>query len=153
LTAYILIDTNVLVYAVDPASGAKARAANVLVERLGDARSGLISPQVMAEFFAASTRTRGGKAPILTAGEAALWSEKWLALFEFVPLSAEVTREAIRLAPAHQMHIYDAQILAAAKRAGARFVVTEDGPSAGQIEGVRYVDPFARGFRPAHIGL
>ena len=68
-------------------------------------------------------------------------------------LTPATTHEAIRAALTFQMRIYDAHIWAAAKLNGIRTILTEDQQSQPNIEGVRYVDPFAANFKLAHIGL
>ena len=50
------LDTNVLVYAYDPADAAKRTRAMTVVERLGSRQRGVLSAQVLSEFFVTVTR-------------------------------------------------------------------------------------------------
>ena len=149
----ILLDTNVLVYAVDPAQRGKSRRASHVVDAVAGVRAGVINSQVLTEFYAVTTRSRRGSTPILDGASAARWVARWLAMFEFRPITEMITREAVRGARDHQMNIYDAQIWAAAKLGAVELVVTEDTGSSRLLEGVRYVDPFSPGFTLAEIGL
>ena len=52
----VFIDTNVLVYAYDRSEPEKQRRALETLDQLVSARAGVISPQVMSEFFVTVTR-------------------------------------------------------------------------------------------------
>ena len=68
----VLIDTNILVYAHQPAEGGKYAQAVQTVEALVDARQGRVSAQILGEFMSATTR---GRHPILTIDEAVSQAE------------------------------------------------------------------------------
>ena len=51
MSARAFVDTNILVYAHDPRSGAKHDRAKALVTRLWDERSGVVSTQVLQELY------------------------------------------------------------------------------------------------------
>ena len=55
MTADVLLDTNVLVYAYDPRERAKQRRALAVLRRLVAVGRGKISPQVLGEFCAVPT--------------------------------------------------------------------------------------------------
>lgn len=148
----ILVDTNVLVYAVDRAEAGKARRAVDVIEAIAESGVGAINAQILAEFYSVAVRFRPGGA-ILAPRAAAQWVDRWLAIFDFRLITEMVVREAVRGARDHQMNIYDAQIWAAAKIGDIGLVLTEDAQSSPMLEGVRYVDPFADGFALAALGL
>ncbi len=148
-----LVDTNVLVYVVDPRNPAKSRAAAELLIALGAANSAVTTPQNAVEFYSVVTRARRGTRPLLTSLEAVTWINDWLVQADLVELTVETTREALRAADSYQMHIYDAQMWAAAKVHAIPVLLTEDAQSRREIEGVRYVNPFAPSFEPSQIGL
>lgn len=50
------VDTNVLLYAYDTSAGARHEAARELVSRLGRARRGALSVQVLQEFYVNAVR-------------------------------------------------------------------------------------------------
>lgn len=151
-TELLLADSNVLVYAVDIAEQDKSRLARELLRRVEGAERGLITSQLVTEFYAASVRVRGGRPAICQPDEAATWIDRWLTAFSFRQITPTVIREAVRGAAAYQMHIYDAQVWASAKFAGA-IILTEDGQSRDFIEGVQYINPFADDFTFESIGL
>ena len=53
-----MVDTNVLIYAVDSSSGDKHRLAQALIQQLIDRDALAVSTQVLNEFYAVATRTR-----------------------------------------------------------------------------------------------
>jgi|CXWL01.1.fsa_nt_gi predicted nucleic acid-binding protein len=152
LTELVVVDSNILIYAVDASEQEKALRANTLLEAIEAAQTGITNSQILIEFYASTARARGDRAPLLSPMSAAVWNERWLAMLAFRPLTEAVFREAMRGAVQHQMNIFDAQIWAAAKLAGAT-VLTEDMQSSDMIEGVRYINPFADDFAFSHIGL
>lgn len=149
----VLADSNVLVYAVDSGEQSKERRANEVLRALGAAQVGIITPQVVAEFYSAVTRPRGGRPSLLDASSAEGWVDHWLSILTCVPLTEAISREAVRGARDHQLSIFDAQIWASAKLSGASIVLSEDDQSAAFIEGVRFINPLASGFLLEHIGL
>ncbi len=153
MSASFLVDTNVLYYAVDPRAGPYALAAGAILDRAVTSGQLLISGQTMSEFYSASTRSRIDQPAICTAAQATQWIESWHQVGEFVPFTAAMSLEAVRGARAYQMNIYDAQLWALAKLSGLRVIVTEDEQSQPTIEGVRYINPFVRGFKLADLGL
>ena len=50
------IDTNILIYAYDSSAGAKHAVARELVGQLGSTRDGMLSVQVLQEFYVTVTR-------------------------------------------------------------------------------------------------
>ena len=150
---HVLIDTNVLVTAVDLREQHKAVTAAIVVSQLARTARGVVTPQVIGEYFNATTRSRGGQKPIFSPREASESSEEILAAFVCVDLTADTIQNAMRAVISYQMHINDAHIWAAARLNGITTILTEDGQSQAVIEGVRYVDPFAANFALSQIGL
>lgn len=151
-TELLLADSNVLVYAVDIEEQDKSRIARELLRRAETTERGLLTSQVATEFYAATVRQRGRRPSICDPDEAATWIERWLTALSFRQITSAVLREAVRGASEYQMHIYDAQIWASAKFAGAN-ILTEDTQSRELIEGVRYINPFTDDFTFESIGL
>lgn len=139
-----LIDTNVLVYAVDPADPEKQKRAWELLERSESVGSGRLSVQCLAEFFSATTRKLQ---PPLSAAEAARQIENLVRAFPVLDLTAMIVLEAARGARARGLPYYDAQIWASARLNQIPVVFSEDFADGSTIEGVRFVNPFAEGFQ------
>ena len=84
----VLVDTNILIYAHDPADPVKQAKAIQVLDHLQTRAIGRLSTQTLGEFFAATTR---GKRPLLTVAKASKQIENltlsWV-LFDVTPLVA-----------------------------------------------------------------
>jgi predicted nucleic acid-binding protein len=139
----VLIDTNVLVYAHQPAEVVKYAQAVRAVALLVESGLGRLSAQVLGEFVSATTR---GRRQILTMAEAL---EQMDLLARAVPV-LDVTRlivlEAVRGVRQHRLSYYDAQIWATARLNQVPTVFTEDFEDGRRLEGVYFVNPLMSGF-------
>ncbi len=143
-----LVDTNVLVYAYDPADRVKASRAGACIQRLTDSWNGALTAQVLSEFFIATTRRlnpplRAAEAEAILVGLIRDWP-----VYEVTPLGV---LDAIRAVQNYQFSYWDALIWATARLNGIPNVLTEDMPSASLIEGVRFVNPFDATFDLARL--
>jgi predicted nucleic acid-binding protein len=140
----ILIDTNLLVYLYDPNSPEKQARAEAVLDHLQQLTTGCLSAQSLAEFFSVATRKLD---PPLTPAQAyeqvSLLAETW-PVFDLTPL---IVLEAGRGTRDHGLAYYDAQIWAAARLNQVTTVFSEDFSDGQTLEGVRFVNPFASGFR------
>lgn len=139
-----LIDTNVLIYAYDRSEPVKQRRALAVLDELARSGDGVLSAQVLSEFFV--TVTRRIPAP-LTVAEATERLHHFARIWPVVPVTAPVVLEAIRGVERYRLSFWDAQIWAAARLGRVGTVLSEDVNPGAVIEGVRFVDPFAEGFR------
>jgi predicted nucleic acid-binding protein len=140
----VLIDTNVLVYASDPAEITRQEQALRILKHLETARLGRLSVQCLAEFVHVTTRSRW---PLYTMVEALQQVEHLLRAYPVFDLTPLIVLEAARGARDYGLTYYDAQIWAAA-RLNQVTVVFSEGFSDGQaLEGVRFVNPFSADFR------
>lgn len=129
-------DTNILIYTDDKSASAKQRCALDLVAEYRRARAGVISLQVLQEYFVTVTR----KLHV----DAAVARRKVELLAEFdvvIPELADVLA-AIDLHRLHGFSFWDALVLRAAKQAACRVLFSEDMQDAREIDGVRVIDPF-----------
>lgn len=131
-----LIDTNVLVYAVDndPPELVKKKAA---MELLAHADFGL-SAQVLQEFYV--TVTRKIKVP-LSPDEALAYLVR-MEVFPIVPVDAALITEGIRNSVKYRISYWDGAILAAADRLGSKTVYSEDLNHGQRYGTVEVVNPF-----------
>ncbi len=129
-------DTNVLVYADDKSAPAKQKRAVELVAEHRRSGTGVLSLQVLQEYFVTVTRK--------LAVDAQTARRKVELLAEFDVVTPEVTDilAAIDLHRLHNFSFWDALVLRAAKQAGCRVLLSEDLQHAREIEGVRIVNPF-----------
>ncbi|HUO24148.1 MAG TPA: PIN domain-containing protein [Candidatus Aquilonibacter sp.] len=128
-------DTNVLIYADDQANPAKQRRAVDLMADHRRARSGVVSLQVLQEYFVTATR----KLRV----EAAIARRKVEILAEFDVASPDVSDilAAIDLHRLHNFSFWDALVLRAAKQAGCAVLLTED-MQERNFDGLQIVNPF-----------
>jgi predicted nucleic acid-binding protein len=140
----IFADTNVLVYAYDRSEPQKQRQALEVLDRLAVSRVGVISTQVLAEFFVAVTRKI--ETP-LSVSEAYVRVKNYLQAWTVLDLTGMIVLEAARGVREHQFNFWDAQIWAAARLNQIPVVFSEDFNVGAVTEGVHFVNPFAEGFQ------
>ncbi len=143
----LFVDTNVLVYSVDRSEPERKMLADAVLGDLVTSRSGAISPQVVAEFVSAGCNRL--RSP-LTKEQVESVIVRLLPAFTLIPIDAAVVREALRCWRRYSISYWDAQIWATARIGGIDTIVTEDCPMA-ELEGVRYINPFAEGFSLADL--
>jgi predicted nucleic acid-binding protein len=140
----IFLDTNVLVYAYDRSEPQKQQRGLDVLDRLATMRGGVISTQVLAEFFVAVTRKIA--AP-LSVTEACERIQNLLLAWDIVDITGLVVLEAARGVRDHKFNFWDAQIWATARLNQIPLVFSEDFNVDAAIEGIRFVNPFAEGFQ------
>lgn len=144
MTAKIFIDTNILVYAYDLSESEKQPQAVVVLERLVENGLGVVSTQVLAEFFTVATR----KIAIpLSVDEAYAQVKEWLQALTVIDLTGLIVLEAVRGVRDHQLNFWDAQIWAAARLNQVPVIFSENFRTNAVVEGVRVVNPFAASFQ------
>ncbi len=138
-----LVDTNILGYCYDNTAPTKQERAIHIVDRIARSQTGLISTQVLSEFYNTLTRKLS---PRMTATEAERACREMLAAFWVWPTGMSVIQGAWRGVRQHGFNYWDALIWAAAREAGATTVLTEDFTSGSAIEGVTFLNPFIESF-------
>lgn len=150
MIAEVLIDTNVLVYAYDGREPRKqARALETLGPLVATGR-GVLSAQVLGEWYRAVTRKLR---PALSSADAASQAAALLRAWRVFPVTPLVVLEATRGARDHRLDYWDAQIWATARLNQVSVVLSEDFADGRTLEGVRFRDPFARSFTSAEQGI
>jgi predicted nucleic acid-binding protein len=137
-----LVDTNVLVYRVDPRFPEKQRVARDLLRR-GIAADDLRVPhQAVVEFVAATTRRVRGSEPLLSRSEALEEAEDLLNQLEILYPTEGVLRTAVRGCAAYGLSWFDAHLWAYAEVYGLSPLYSEDFEHDRMVGTVRIVDPF-----------
>lgn len=136
MSARSFFDTNVLVYADDKAAPAKQRRALELLAEHRRAGTGVVSLQVLQEYFVAVTRKLKVDSTI------ARRKVELLAEFDVAAPQVADILAAIDLHRLHGFSFWDGLILRAAKQAGCGVLFSEDLQEAREIDGVRIVNPF-----------
>jgi len=136
MSARSFFDTNVLVYADDKAAPVKQRRALDLVAEHRRAGTGVLSLQVLQEYFVTVTRKLHLDPRI------ARRKVELLAEFDVAAPDVGDILAAIDLHRLHGFSFWDALVLRAAKQAGCRVVLSEDMQEKREIDGVRIINPF-----------
>ena len=126
----------ILVYAHDTASPDKQRKSREIITQIADSASGVISTQVMQEFYVAATRELGVD-PLVAKGVL-----KTFAVFDLVQISAPLIHEAIDCSILNQLSFWDSLIIASAASAGCTVLLSEDLNSRQTVLGVKIKNPF-----------
>lgn len=140
-----LVDTNVLVYRLDPRDPRKQRIATELL-RAGIAEGSLRLPhQAIVELVAATTRPVAGGTPLLSAADAHREAEELLTEFDVLYPTEELVRLALRGAAAYQLSWCDAHLWAYAEHFGLEELLSEDFQHGRLYGAVRVTNPFFAG--------
>jgi predicted nucleic acid-binding protein len=133
------LDTNVFVYVFDPTAPGKAKKASRLVRDAVDTGKGIVSYQVVQEFFNVAFRRF---AQPMSVAEA----EQYL-ITVFRPLlaiqsSPALYVESLRIAGKHRLAWYDSIIIASALEGDCDTLYSEDFQQGREIESLRIENPF-----------
>ena len=148
--ATVLVDTNILVYAHDAADTVKQQRAIEVLTALAHRAAGCFSAQNLSEFYWTATR---GRHPLLTPKEAAAQVDRLAASWPILDVTPFVVLEATRGVTAHRLSFWDAMVWAVARLNQVPVVLSEDFAHGSRVGGVRFVNPFERGFRVSSLGV
>ena len=132
------IDTNILVYAHDRSETRRRSIAATLLDELWRRRTGIVSTQVLQEFYRVITRRFD---PPMAARQARALVEVY-AEWRVVRIDVALILAASRLEERHTVSFWDGLIVEAARRAGARRILSEDLQAGRRFGTVRIEDPF-----------
>ncbi len=138
MNAKAFIDTNILIYAHDLDAGAKHDVAKRILQQLWSERAGALSTQVLQEFYVNVTRKITSPLPKKSARAVVNSYLVWC-----VDATSEEISAAFRIEDEARIGFWDALIVAAALKAGADRILSEDLNPGQTISGVRIVNPFA----------
>ena len=136
MTAKCFVDCNIFVYAMDCGAGAKQQVAEALLKGCSGDTWGVISTQVLQEFYAVATRKlRVDRARIRQAMDS-------MCDLEVVQVDVPLIREAVDCSVLNNISFWDALIVSAARKAACSVLWTEDLNHGQVINGVRIENPF-----------
>ncbi len=136
MTATVFVDTNLLIYALDPADPKKHAAARAWRSELWKTRRGRLSIQVMEEFYVKVTQ----KWP--KSRDQARAEVQDLLAWHPVPMEYPLLELGWKLQDRFQLSFWGSLIVAAAKTAGCRYLLTEDLQPDQNLDGVHVTNPF-----------
>lgn len=134
----VLIDSNIFVYAFDPADPAKRERALGLIEDVTREDDLVLSVQVLNEL--AWTLLRQGLG--ITPEEVREIVDEVRQSARVVPLTPDLTLKALTSGLGHGLSFWDGLIWAAAHLHRVSIIYTEDFQHGRDVEGVRFVNPF-----------
>ena len=133
------VDTNVLVYAFDRTVPEKQGMAAGVLERLWAERTGVLSTQILQEFYAVATnKLKLAMTPAEAREIVELYGE-----WPVVVIQPADILNASGIHERHQLSFWDALVVEAARVGGAKRILTEDLQSGRMIEGILIENPFA----------
>ncbi|WP_107654119.1 PIN domain-containing protein [Nocardia suismassiliense] len=134
----VFIDTNVLIYAYEAGDDRRSTIAREVLADLWERKVGLLSTQVLQEFYSVATRKLRPKlSPAEVRRIIALYSE-WCAR-DTDPL---ILMNASFLAETHSVSWWDALIVEAASQSGAKYILSEDLQHGRSFLGLEVRNPF-----------
>jgi predicted nucleic acid-binding protein len=140
MSGRFFLDTNFFVYTFDAKAPAKAKKSAELIRGAADTGEGIISYQVVQEFFSVALRRF---AQPMSVAEAEQYLITVLRPLLAVHSSPAIYFEALRIAEKHRLSWYDSLIVAAALEGQCDRLYSEDFQHGRKIEGLRIENPFA----------
>ncbi|GAA5235387.1 PIN domain-containing protein [Verticiella sediminum] len=131
------IDSNILVHTDATDAPAKRDCALALIEQHMYTRTGVISTQVLQEYYAVATR-KLGVVPELAQRKAALFAR-----LDVVQVDLQLILAAIDLLRLHRLSFWDALIVQAGRVGGCPVLLSEDLHDGGRLRDIRVVNPFS----------
>lgn len=134
----IFVDTNIFVYSRDASEKLKQPLAIKCLENLWREQTGVISTQVLNEYYVTVTNKLK---PGMTQKDA--WDDVCaLMAWEPVPIDLSVLHQAKLIEEKYCVSWWDAMIIAAAKIGGCKIIYSEDLANGQTVAGVKIVNPF-----------
>jgi predicted nucleic acid-binding protein len=131
----VFLDTNIFVYSLDQSDSTKRKKCRNLIKSLTDENSGVISTQVLQEFYVAATAKLGAD-PLLVKDII-----RSLERLETVVVSPILIKEAIDCSLINRLSFWDALIVVTAESAHCEILWTEDLNHGQVIRGVLIENP------------
>ncbi|MBA2782452.1 MAG: PIN domain-containing protein [Rubrobacteraceae bacterium] len=149
MAARYVVDTDMLVYALDRREPEKRERAREVLRRVGGAGTAALPAQVLSEFANACSRKLEPR-PELQAVRREV--ERLMLAFPVLPLTGPVVLEALRGVEEHLLSYYDAQIWAVARLGQVAVVLSEDFNPGAVLDGVSFTNPLDPAFDLAALG-
>lgn len=134
----VFVDTNIIVYAYDSSAGERHAAAAEILKDLWHTGRGVISTQVLQEFFV--TVTRKIEKPLDSA--TARMIVKDLLKWKTIIVRGQTILDAVDLYDEYNYSYWDSVIIASALEGGAGTLLSEDLANKHKIKGLVIRNPF-----------
>jgi predicted nucleic acid-binding protein len=136
----VFLDTNILVYSIDSSAELKQKrdvARKIVTTHIRE-ESGVISIQVLQEFFQVATRKI--ETPISI--DDALEYMQYMSTLQIITPDFDMVVAAARLHQRYSLSFWDALIVQAAKTTGCTQIVSEDLQDGFRLDGLTIKNPF-----------
>ena len=140
MIAPVFVDTNVFIYYLDTTDAKKHAAAKLWLAELWQNRQGIISYQVLQEFYVQATRA--ARADALAHDVAVGLIRAWRR-FPVQETTLGVLDSALEIVARHRIAYWDACIVAAALTLGCERLYSEDMSHGQRIGALTIFNPFA----------
>lgn len=140
MSGSFFLDSNVFIYSFDETAPAKAGRALALIREAHDTRKGVVSFQVIQEFFNFALRR---SVPPMAIGDAGEYLQKIFLPLTTIHSSAGLYAEALHVQNRYRLSWYDALIVTAALEADCTFLYSEDLQDGQRFGTLRVRNPFA----------
>ena len=134
------LDTNIIVYAHDSTTPTKQEIAQEYIFNGIREHTGVISAQVLSEFFVTVTKKIKQTLSIPVARH----SIALLSTLQVVDIDFDIVLRAIRMQEEYHIGYWDGMIIAAAERARCKTLYTEDLNPGQTYAGIMCINPFHR---------
>jgi predicted nucleic acid-binding protein len=138
MTDKVFVDTNILVYAHDLDAGNKHDQAAEIVSQLWESRNGVLSTQVLQEFYVTLTRKVSSTLSKLEARKLVQKYSHW----HLVLNDPSIIIQASEIEESNNISYWDALIVSAAYSQNVPTILTEDLNHGQIIEGIFIRNPF-----------
>ncbi len=144
----VLVDSGILIAAYERTQAERQEQALQLLDHLVKTGTGVVSPQVLAEFFVAVTEKISVPLGLLEACDRMQRYQQLLTVVDLTPAMALDAARGVRL---YQLNFWDAQIWATARLSQICVVCTDTAPAGSMIEGIRFLNPFSKTFQLGNL--
>ena len=141
MTGRLFVDTNILIYALDPEDPLKRQISADLLRQTINKRTLTLSPQSLNECYRVLTQ-RKRMVPV----DQARAYIRTLAPWAFAPLDGRTTERAFAVQDETGASWWDSLLLAAALLAQCRLFISEDLQHGRDVSGMRIANPFETNF-------
>ena len=141
MSGRFFLDTNLLIYAIDPSDAGKQSVAQKWVVSAHESGNGCVSYQVVQEWF--NVVLRKAAVPLRAEQAASIYRQLIEPLWH-VQSSRELIEGALELHERDSLSWWDSLIVSAAIQGGCETLLSEDLQHGRKVRGVRIVNPFRK---------
>lgn len=134
--AKVFFDSNILLYSVDPTDKKKRKRCQELLEKAEDEGTGVISTQVLQEYYNICTR-KFGVDPLVAKESLAAFE-----VHEIVVITPALIHGAVECQVVSRLSFWDALIVVAAEVAQCGILFSEDMNHGQKLRGLKVENPF-----------